>query len=164
MAAARLAPVLSATSKIDRICNILPLSSFYGRGDVEDFFNHRDQPPALQFRHGAGFLDADTVPHSGFVLFIVGIELLITSDYLFKFGMREPALYAHHDRFPHLIRNNFANAFLAVPAGSFWCLSHLSHTNYQAALVFALFRSSEMRVSSLAMSRRKVRNLPGFSN
>src|SRR5260370_1347234 len=107
MAAARLAPVLSATSKMERICNIKPQSSRDG-GDARAPFDDLDQAPALGLGERAGFLDAHAVADLRFALFVVSIEFFIPGDDLLKFGMREAALDPDDDGFRHGVRDDLA--------------------------------------------------------
>src|SRR4051812_46435057 len=119
MAAARLAPVLSATSRMDRICNIYYACSVivssgrylrYSAAARNDF----DQSPALGFRKWPGFLDPNSVAHLRFALFIVRVKFLVTSDDFAVTRMNEPSFDANRDGLGHLIRDDFTEAFLAL--------------------------------------------------
>src|SRR5476649_834245 len=99
---ARRAPVLSATSTQERICIMAVL-----------VFEDGDEFPALELAQGAGFTDEDAIAGLGFVLFVVGVELLVHADDLLELGVRNAALDADDDGLLHLRRENFAGAFLA---------------------------------------------------
>src|SRR5277367_963931 len=99
---ARRAPVLSATSTQERICIMAVL-----------VFEDGDEFPALELAQGAGFTDEDAVAGLGFVLFVMGVELLVHADDLLEFGMGHAALDADDDGFLHLRREDFAGPLLA---------------------------------------------------
>src|SRR5437868_1407691 len=179
MAAARLAPVLSATSRMERICSILGfLGGYFDRFGVA--FDHFDEAPAFGSGKRAAFLDADAVTLLGLALFVVRIKFVELRHDFFELWMRETALHPDNDGLCHLGGDDLADAFLAVAAvagrrhgrggggwGVVWhrCQIRLvknsdSRLGLQAALVS--FRSWLMRVSMRAMSWRSSRKRPGF--
>src|ERR1051325_9496789 len=100
MAAARLAPELSATSKIDRIWSIKSGAGGVGRGSAERLgvaFHDLHQSPAFGLGERARFLDAHTVARPGLALFVVGVKLFVLGDDLFELGMGKAAFDAHDD-------------------------------------------------------------------
>src|SRR5579862_6265809 len=75
------APVLSATSSLERIWSIKKGAKYTS---VLENFN---QTPALQLGKRAGLGDADGIAHLGLVVFIVRIEALHLFDDFAKFGV-----------------------------------------------------------------------------
>src|ERR1019366_4212388 len=114
MAAARLAPVLSATSRMERICNInqsarLPGGHGWGgvwashsdRGHTGALFDDGHQTPPLGLGERAGLLDADPVSDLGLAGLVMGTELFVAGDDLFELGVRKTALDADDDGLGH---------------------------------------------------------------
>src|SRR3977135_1471079 len=66
------APVLSATSSLDRICTIR--STIYSRMISELLFQHFHQAPPLQFTERPCLHDADVVAGLGLILLIVRVN------------------------------------------------------------------------------------------
>src|SRR6186713_2450916 len=101
MAAARLAPVLSATSRIERICNIIvgvmdgSLNSYRRHACAR--LNNLHQTPALGLRERPGFLDPHSIAHFCFTLFIVRVKLFVPGNDLFVTAMRKAALDPNDD-------------------------------------------------------------------
>src|SRR5688572_1442951 len=140
IAAARFAPVLSATSKIERICNILtsnlsratqPLSIDWRCGLV--FLDDLHQTPGFGLREWPRFGDQNNVAHFGFVFFVVRVEFLERRHDLLESRMLKAAFHADNNRLVHLVRNHFAGALFAVRPfvfcrGLFLCLNHI-HLN-----------------------------------
>src|ERR1041385_8256126 len=104
MAAARLAPELSATSKIDRIWSIKSGAGGVGGvggGGAHGFrvaFHDLHQSPAFGLGERTCFLDAHAVTRPGLALFVVGVEFLVLRDDLLELRMGKAALDAHDDR------------------------------------------------------------------
>src|ERR1700731_2018006 len=99
------APVLSATSSLERICtiNFLLLQPFH-------------QPPTLQFAQRTRFHDPNGVARLRLVLFVVRVKFLHLLDYLAKLRVRHARHRTDHDRFVHRARNDFARARLSRSA------------------------------------------------
>src|SRR5437588_9723796 len=95
------APVLSATSSLERICTI------------ELLRHHLDQTPALQLTQWPRLHDADGVAVLGFVFLIVRIKLLLLLHDLTELAMRHPSHAANNDGFIHSAGNHLAHARLA---------------------------------------------------
>src|SRR5262245_13000514 len=131
MAAARLAPVLSATSKMERICNINPQLGRH-RGDFRAALEDLNQSPPLGLGERPGLLNQNPIAYLGFGFLVVDIKLFVASYHFLKARVGEPALDTHNDGFGHLVGDDFPNAFLSLGAlGSVgwrcgWCgLSHI---------------------------------------
>src|SRR4030095_5656304 len=170
MAAARLAPLLSATSTMDRIWSIrrVPLGVHPDRFRV--LLHHLNQTPTLGFGKRPAFLDADLVPKLGFALLIVGVKLLEARHHRAKARMGKAALHPNHNGLGHLVRDDLSQALLLMTAGKGRggsgrgsCIRVWHRNSIQFALP-ACFLSCEMRVSIRAMSRRRFLNWEGFSN
>src|SRR6266568_4318590 len=168
MAAARLAPVLSATSRMERICNMNYLvRDAWSNCDWSDAGaapHDLDQAPALGLGQRAGLLDAHAVADFGFVLFIVGVKLLIAGHDFLELRMRKPPLDPHDDGFGHLVGDDFTQALLAFAAGSGQVLHISGGLNHRSKMHWppihahaGCLRSCERRVSMRATSRRNVR-------
>src|SRR5438093_5057272 len=102
MAAARLAPELSATSRMERICNIKSgAACVHGRLRItlDDF----GQTPAFELGERAGFLNSNAIARLGFAFLVVGVELLVLRDDLLELAVGEAALDPDHNRLGHLI-------------------------------------------------------------
>src|SRR5437762_12661321 len=96
MAAARLAPVLSATSRMERICSITWfLGGHLGRLGVG--LDDLDEAPAFGPGERTALLDAHEVPGLGLALLVVRIELVELRHDLLELRMRETALHPHDD-------------------------------------------------------------------
>src|SRR5437667_10357733 len=97
------APVLSATSSLERICtiNLLP----------DDF----DQTPPLQFAERPRFHDANGVAVLCFVLLVVRVKFLLLLYNLAEFRVGHPGDGSNNDGLVHPARNRFAHARLALP-------------------------------------------------
>src|SRR6267378_4347956 len=109
------APVLSATSNLDRSCTIR--STIYSHIISELLLNHFQQTPALEFAQRARFHDAHHVAGFCFVLLIVRVKLSHLLNDLAELRMRHARDRPHHDRLVHATRNHFAGARLARSAG-----------------------------------------------
>src|SRR5213594_1597821 len=96
MAAARLAPELSATSRMERICSMAVSSGgdFHRLGVAFDDFH---KPPTFGFRQRPAFLDANAVAGLGFALLVVRIELVERRHDLLEPRVREAAFDADDD-------------------------------------------------------------------
>src|SRR5689334_18811764 len=116
MAAARLAPVLSATSRMERTCSMAVSSGcdFHRFGVALDDFH---EAPAFGLRERPAFLDADAVAGFGLALLVVRVELVEFRHDLLEPRVREAALDPDNDGFGHLGGDDFADAFLSVAAG-----------------------------------------------
>src|SRR5438552_13399066 len=115
MAAARLAPVLSATSRIERIWSInreTQLNSHGGHAGT--FFDNFDQTPAFALRERPRFLDADAVTDFGLVFLVVGIEFFVAGNDFLVSRMGKATLDAHDDGLGHLIRDDLAQPLFAI--------------------------------------------------
>src|SRR5438105_2706825 len=102
------APVLSATSSLERICtiNLFP----------DDF----DQAPPLQFAERPRFHDANGIAVLCFVLLVVRVKFLLLLDNLAEFRVRHAGDSADDDRFVHPARNHFAYPRLTRTALRLW--------------------------------------------
>src|SRR6266550_2698481 len=96
MAAARLAPVLSATSRMERICNINYQEqrcsfkeSDRHRRHSSAGLNNLHQTPAFHFGERPGFFNSDPVTDFGFALLIVCVKLLVAGHDFFVPAMRK---------------------------------------------------------------------------
>src|SRR2546422_113566 len=116
MAAARLAPELSATSRMERIWSMADSSGgdFHRLGVAFDDFH---KPPAFGFRQRPAFLDANAVARLGFALFVVSVELVERRHDLLESPVWEATLDPDDDGLGHLGGDHFAHAFLLVAAG-----------------------------------------------
>src|SRR5215208_3780540 len=96
------APVLSATSSLDRICTIgfLLLNDFH-------------ESPSLQFAHWAHFHDANSVAGLRLVLFVVRIKFLHLLNNLTKLRVWHARDCTHDDCLVHSAGNHLARACLA---------------------------------------------------
>src|SRR3954452_21543579 len=126
IAAARLAPVLSATSRIERICNIknYSLLTRHRRG-LGVSFDDFHQAPSFEFGKRTAFLDPHAVARACLALFVMRVKFFVLSDNFLELGMREPALHANDDRFGHLVGEDFSNALFAVAADNWCAFSHI---------------------------------------
>src|SRR5262249_19742599 len=93
------APVLSATSSLDRICTIRNL-----------LLINLNETPSLQFAEWARFHDANGIAGLRLVLFVVGIKFLHLLDDLAKLRMWHARDCPHHDRFVHAAGNHLTCA------------------------------------------------------
>src|SRR4029078_12050419 len=98
------APVLSATSSLDRICTM---------GVSLLFLNDFHESPPLQFAHWARLHDADSVAGLRLVLFVVRIKFLHLLYDLTKLAVRHARDCSHDDRLIHAAGNHLACAGLA---------------------------------------------------
>src|SRR5437868_9879202 len=98
------APVLSATSSLERICTIKLLR------------HHLDQTPALQSTERPRLHDANGVPILGFILLIVRVKFLLLLHDLAELPMRHPSHAANNDGFVHSAGNHLANTGLTRTA------------------------------------------------
>src|SRR5262245_38081719 len=136
MAAARLAPVLSATSKMERICNINPQSN-RNRGDASAPLDYLNQTPALGLGDRTSLFNANPITHLGFTLLIVRVKLLVARHDFFESRVRETPLHANHDCFRQRAGATVGNPFLALPTGGGGCrrgvslLCSFSHRNFK---------------------------------
>src|SRR5438105_6540442 len=148
------APLLSATSNLDRICTIKSLLL------LDDFH----QPPPFQLAERPGLHDANPVTSFCLVVFVMGVEFFHLFDDLAKLGMRHARDGAHHNCLIHAAGNHFTGARLTrAPSDrhrSRLQLMFVSHS-YFASVCFSRCDSC---VSILAMSRRSRRNRLGCSN
>ena len=163
MAQAILAPVLSATSKWERTCNIKSGQAATGgfRLVALDDFH---QPPAFHLGQRPRFLDAHAVARLGLALFVVGVKLLVGGHDLLVLRMRETALDAHDDGLGHLVGDDFADAFLALAAlprlpSQCWLLQ--PYDNYFARLgrFVAQLRNARFEPRDVLAQRAQARRL-----
>src|SRR5258707_4139802 len=119
------APVLSATSSLERIWSIK-------RGaDYTSMLENFNQTPALQLGKRAGLGDANGVAHLRLAFFVVSVETLHLLDDLAKLGVWHAGGGLDDGGLRHLGRNDLADALLAEAAGrrgfSGGCGSGLAH-------------------------------------
>src|SRR6185503_11030295 len=138
---------------------------FHRLGVALDDFN---EAPAFGLGKRPAFLDADAVAGLGFALFVVRVELVEFGHDLLEPRVRKTALDPDDNGLGHLGRDDLADAFFSVAAGfgvrgrGLGSGSIRHRRSNQAAV--EPFLSWLMRVSTRAMSRRKMRRRAGFSN
>src|SRR2546423_15060575 len=98
------APVLSATSSLERICTI------------NLFPDDLDQTPPFQFAQSPRFHDANGVAVLRFVLFVVSVKFLLLFHDLAEFWVRHACDGADNDCLVHPARNHFAHPGLTRTA------------------------------------------------
>src|SRR2546430_13632051 len=102
------APVLSATSSLERICTI------------NLFPDDLDQTPPFQFAQWPRFHDANGVAVLRFVLVVVRVKFLLLLYDLAEFRVGHACDGADDDRLIHPARNHLAHARLARTALRLW--------------------------------------------
>src|SRR5205807_9647518 len=102
------APVLSATSSLERICTIYL------------FPDDLDQTPPFQFAQWPRFHDANGVAVLRFVLFIVSVKFLLLLHDLAEFRVWHAGDRTDNDCLLHPTRNHFADPRLTRTALRLW--------------------------------------------
>src|SRR5436309_4083062 len=161
------APLLSATSSLDRICTIR--STIYSRMILELFLDDFHQSPALSFAQRSSFHDADRVAGLCLILLVMRIKLFHLVDDFPELRMWHARDRLYYNRFVHSARNHFAGAGLPRTAGhgrrerrrlSNRSLILFGHKIY----FFVSVTRSESTVSIRATSRRSKRSRLGCSS
>src|SRR5581483_5076403 len=75
------------------------------------------QAPALGFGNRPRFLNAHSIAYFSFALFIMSVKLLVTGDHLLELRMGKTPFHTHHNRFGHLVSDDFAFALFAIGTG-----------------------------------------------
>src|SRR4029077_11843588 len=164
------APVLSATSSLDRSCTIGP--TIYSRVISELRLKHFQQTPALELAQRTRFHDAHHVARFCLLLLIVRVKLFHLLDDLAELRMRHARDRPHHDRLVHATRNHFAGARLARSAGqrrwqwrrlgNYW-LFLLGHRYLFMRCRFTSFRKHRLNARDVAPHQPQSARLFGLA-
>jgi hypothetical protein len=111
-----LAPVLSATSKLDRTCNI-NLKTLIRPATAAVSCTPRSTTStasSVSTWTAGGFPRCARCRRLRLGLFVVRVKFLVGRDDLLELRVRETAFHAHHDGLGHLVGDDFADALFAL--------------------------------------------------
>src|SRR5437867_10889601 len=109
------APLLSATSSLDRSCTIR--STIYSQVISKLFLDDLYQAPALQLTQRPRLHDPNRIAGFCCVLLVVRIKFLHVFDNLAELGMRHARYGQYDNRFVHTARSHLVSPRLARSAG-----------------------------------------------
>src|SRR5207247_5600200 len=109
------APLLSATSSLDRSCTIRP--TIYSQVILKLLLDNLYQAPALQPTQWPRLHDPNPVAGFRFVLFVVRVNVSHLFNNFAELGMRHACDRPHDNRLVHAARNHLASARFARTAG-----------------------------------------------
>src|SRR6266496_5061233 len=162
------APLLSATSSLDRICTIG--STIYSRIISELFLDNFHQSPALQFAQWTRLHNTHCVAGFRLVLFVMRVNLFLLVDDFPELRMRHTCDCPHYNRLIHATRNHFTGARFARTPGNGrgqrrrFGRQMLILLNHKFTFCQSVFSRCESTVSIRATSRRNKRNRLGCSS